>query len=167
MKEQVKMKWIGTLDFRHFDGEGNLLYEELGVENALLDEGEQMVLDVFLRGATAVSSFYLGLCNSTPGETDTLNTLSNEASGNGYARIAIEHSNVGWPTLALDSGDFMATSKTVSFLATSNSIGPVTSAFLCTSSDNTGKLIATAALSTTRTLANTDTLQVTYRVKLA
>ena len=72
---------------------------------------------------------------------------------------------VGWPTLALDAGDYQATSKQLTFTASGGSIGPVTYAVIATTSDNTGQLLAYAALSQSRTLASGESLTVTYRLK--
>lgn len=144
--------------------DGSVLWEEQ-IRNAFADEGEQLILDVFLRGATAPTQFYLRLYNDTPVETDGLASLTGEPSGNGYAPALIERSATGWPTLALDSGDYQATSKAVTFTASGGSIGPVTYAVIATSSDNTLKLIAYAALSQSRTLADGESLTVTYRLK--
>lgn len=144
--------------------DGSLLWEDQA-KNAFADEGEQLILDVFLRGATPPAQFYLRLYNATPTETSTLATLTGEPSGNGYAPALIERSAVGWPTLALDAGDYQATSKQVTFTASGGTIGPVTYAVIATSSDNTGKLVAYAALSQSRTLADGESLTVTYRLK--
>lgn len=164
-------EWIGVYHFKHIDSQGNVI-AEWEDSNSLADEGEQLFLDVLLRGATAPTTFYLGLTDSTStcsiADTDTLATVSalGEPSTNGYARQNIERSAVGWPTLALDSGDYQATSKTVTFTATGGSWGPVYCAFLGTTLDNTGKLVSYAALSTGRTLAAGESLQITYKVKL-
>lgn len=144
--------------------DGSILWEERAA-NAFADEGEQLILDVFLRGATAPTQFYLRLFNDTPVETDGLASLTGEPSGNGYAASLIERSATGWPTLALDSGDYQATSSAETFTASGGSIGPVTYAVIATSSDNTGKLIAYAALSQSRTLASGESLTVTYKLK--
>lgn len=158
-------QWIGVFELIAHDAAGNEIWRD-ELHNALLDEGEKDFLDVYLRGATAPSGFYLRLYNDTPAETDTLADLTGEPSGNGYAPIAVERNATGWPTLALDSGDYMATSKTVTFQASGGAIGPVTYCVLATSSDNTGKLISSAALSQTRTLAAGESLDVTYKIKL-
>ena len=136
-------------------------------ENALADEGESAMLDVYFRGATAPTNFYLGLVNDTPVETDSLTDLTGEPSGSGYSRQTIPATSVGFPTLALDSGDFQTTSTTETFTASGGSIGPVTYSFLATSSDNTGLLVAYVALSTTRTLTDGDSLDVDVAIKLA
>jgi hypothetical protein len=165
-----KKGWIGKWDFRHLDRDGNVIWEALDRENFLADEGEYAMLDVFLRAGTAPAGFYIRLFNDTPVETDALSDITGEPAGTyGYAAQAVARSAeaAGWPTLALDSGDHMATSKTVTFTAAGGSIGPVTYAVLATTSDNAGKHIASVALSTTRTLASGESLQVTMKVKLS
>jgi hypothetical protein len=158
----------GYFDFEHFDKEGNLIYAEYNVDNQFVDEAEQAILDVFLRGAAAPTAFYLRLYN-TPGatETSTLASLTGEASTGGYAPALIEASAIGWPTLVLDAGDFQATSKEITFTASGGSIGPVDTAVVATSSDNTGLFIAFKALSASRTLADGESLKVTYKMKLS
>lgn len=159
-------KWQGAMRFRHRDRAGKIIWEHTS-HNDLANEGEQQLLDVYLRGATPPAGFYFRLYNDTPAETDTLSTLTGEPTTNGYAAVAIERSNVGWPTLALDSGDYQATSKTVTFTASGGAIGPVTYGVLATSSDNTGKLVSYAALSQARTMADGESLEIDYAVKLA
>lgn len=148
-----------------YDSQGWVKWEETA-HNALADEGEQLFLDVVLRGATAPANTYLRLYNDTPAETDGLADLTGEPSGNGYSAQALTSNATGWPTLALDSGDYMATSAAKTFTASGGTIGPVTYLVLATSSDNTGELVSYAALSTTRTLTAGDSLQVTYRLKM-
>jgi len=159
-------KWVGIWHFEHYDKDGNLIWEA-DSKNNLADEGEQWVLDSFLRGAAAPTGFYIRLYNDTPVDTDSLSTLTGEPSGNGYQAQLVEASSTGWPTLALDAGDYQATSKEVTFNATGGSWGPVTYAVLATSSDNTGKLIAYVALSQSRTLNDGESLKVTMKIKLS
>ena len=142
--------------------EADVLHDQPVTQNAVADEGEQLVLDVILRGATAPTSFFLRLSNSTPTETSTLGGLT-EVSGTGYAAITINRNTTDWPTLALVSGDYKATMLTKTFTAT----GTWTTAnyiYLATTSNNTGKLFSYSALSTARTLVNGDTLAVDYSV---
>jgi hypothetical protein len=165
-----KKGWIGLVDFRHIDKDGKVIWEALDQRNALADEGEYAVLDVFLRAGSAPAGFFIRLFNDTPLETDTLADLTGEpAADYGYAAKAVTRDATasGWPTLALDVGDFMATSITVTFTANGGVIGPVTQAILATTSNNAGKLIAYVALSQTRTLADGESLQVTYKIKLS
>jgi len=155
-------KW----NFKHFDKTGNLL-NCWTQENALADEGEQNMLNSYFRSTSSPTTFYIRLYNDTPVETDSLSALTGEPSGNGYAAIEVERNATGFPTLALDSGDYKITSKTVTFTASGGTIGPVTYAVLATTSDNTGLLLSFVALSTTRTLANGESLQVTLSDKLS
>ena len=157
---------IGYFDLVCRDAQGNVLWSETATNN-LADGGENMFLDVALRAGTAPTNFYIALYNYTPVETDTLSTLTGEPSTNGYARSLVERSATSWPTLALDSGDYRATSSTETFTASGGSWGPVTYATLVTASSGTsGILVSYAALSTSRTLASGESLQITYRVKL-
>jgi hypothetical protein len=155
----------GYFEWKHFDRDGKLIWSDV-TTNGLADEGEQAFLNCTLRATSCPTTFYLRLFNDTPAETDTLADLTGEPSTNGYAAVEITRDATGWPTLALDTGDYQATSKTATFSASGGSWGPVTYAVLATSSDSSGKLISYTALSTSRTLANGESLQVTYKLKL-
>jgi len=56
----------GYMQFTHRAADGSILYHGLGF-NSLADEGEQQMLDVYLRNATNPANFYLRLYNTTPG----------------------------------------------------------------------------------------------------
>jgi hypothetical protein len=157
---------IGSMDFRCYDAQGNLKWEELDRLNNLADEGEYMFLDVTLRNGSAPSNYYLRLFNDTPVDTDTIGSLTGEPSGNGYTVQTVERSTTGWPTLALDSGDHQAISSTETFSATGAGWGPVIYCVVTTSTDSSGKLVSYVALSQSRTLASGESLQVTYKLKL-
>lgn len=159
--------WLGEWEVFHWDKYGNEIFHEI-IRNALADEGEQGMLDVFCRGLNAPASFYLGLCNDSLVDTDTLADILNEPPGTyGYARPAIERSAVGWPVLALDAGDYMATSKLVTYTANGGTIGPVNTMFLCNVVSGTaGKLYAWAALSQSRTLQDQEAMGCKIKVKL-
>lgn len=174
------LKTMGVYDVKCFDKDGNLKWEE-SCDNAVYDGGEQLILDIALRGAAAPASWYIGLLKNSltalPAETTTMTGLTlatNEpASGTepGYARQAVNRDATagGWPTLALDAGDYMATSRTVTFTASGAWTGTIRHMFLTTTSptaDATGVLVSAAQLSQDRLLANGDSLNVTYRLKL-
>jgi hypothetical protein len=163
---KVDLREIGSMDFRAFDKDGRLLWEELDRKNNLADEGEYLFLDVTLRQASQPTNYFLRLFNDTPTETDTLGDLTGEPTQNGYAAQTVEANATGWPTLALDSGDYQATSSTETFSASGGSWGPVTYCVLATSTDGSGKLVSYVALSQSRTLNSGESLQVTYKLKL-
>lgn len=153
------------------DSSGAIKWEEDNIPNALSNEGEYLIQDVMFRGNTAPVGYYLRLYNTTPGLTSTLTTLaaSEPATANGYnpANQGITKDATGWPLVPqLVTSHYEITSKTVTITASGGTIGPVTYAALATSSDNTGKLVAYAALSATRTLQIGDSLAMTYKIRL-
>ena len=163
----MDIKYEGLWTLRCYDKKGNLKWEDVDLHNALADEGEQNMLDQYFRNQNAPSTFYARLCNDTPIETDALSDIQNEPSGMGYSAQEIERSAVGFPTLALDSGDYQLTSKQVTFECTgSGNSYTVTYAYLATTSNDTGKLVAFVALSQSRTLNTGDNLKLTVKIKL-
>jgi len=157
---------------------GKVIWEQKGIElmwNGLHDEGEKFILDVFFRAATAPTNFYIGLGNNggTPGEpadNATLSTIT-EVSGTNYGRQLIERSDVGFPTLQqdTDTGDWEVISKEVSFQNTGSSNWDAADYLFLTDAESgtTGKLIASAALSTSRVLAPNDVLYVSIKIRLS
>lgn len=111
------------------DSDGNLKWEE-DAPNALMDEGEFLILDVALRNGTAPTNYFIGLLktslSSMPAETTTLAGLpvstheptnANEPGYDARRQVNRDATANGWPTLALASGDYQATSKAVSWTA--------------------------------------------------
>ena len=163
----MHLKYDSIWIVKHYRN-GELIWEDEG-PNAVSQEGEEALLESFFRGDVTYdpTEFYVRLCNSTPDVTTTLSTVSGEASGNGYAPQLVERSTVGFPTKEINLGAYRLVSKTLSFVASGGSIGPVTNAYLATTSDNTGKFIAFRALSLTRTILDTDTMTIQFRIKIS
>jgi hypothetical protein len=158
------MHELGYEVFTHVAADGKtLLWKGVG-GNALADEGEQSVLDCYLRAQNCPSTFYLRLFNDTPVETDTLADITGEPSSNGYVAKEVTRNTSGWVSLTLVDGDYKAVSAEQTFVATGGSWGPVTYCVMATTSNNTGKHITFSALSTSRTLANGETLKVTKSI---
>jgi len=167
LNTNVDIREVGSMTFRCYDIQGNLKWEEIDRPNNLADEGEHLFLDVTLRNGSAPSNYFLRLYNVSPTETSNLTSLATyEPTTNGYAAQTVERNNTGWPTLALDSGDYQAISSVETFSASGGSWGPVTYCVVATSTDSSGKLVSYVALSTPRTLASGESLQVTYKLKL-
>lgn len=147
---------------------GKVIWQDSG-RNGLADAGEEAMLETFFRGRALYepTEFYVRLCNDTLVETDTLVTITGEPSANGYAPQLLERSTVGFPTKELDEGDYRIVSKEVTFAASGGDIGPVTTAFMATTSDNSGVLIAFRALSLVRTVIDGDEMVVQMRIKLS
>lgn len=137
-------------------------------ENTLADEGEGDMLDVYFDAQAVRTTLYGRLWNDTPAETDTLALLANEVSGTGYAAVSFAR-GTDWGAPALDGGDMMTTSTTKTFTAggTWTSATYITLDTTAAGTGTAGLLILYVALSATRTLANTETLDVSFTVKLA
>jgi len=149
------------------DGSKDLLdayREQLWMHNYLADGGENSALDVWLRAA-ANPSKYLTLLTADPGETGTPITMA-ENAGTGYARIQIASNATDWPTLALNGGDYQATSVAKVFTAGGTWSACTHLALVTSASGTTGALLLVNALGATRSLINTDTLTITLAVKM-
>jgi len=163
-----KHPWFDCIwDFKYYS-KGKLLWER-SVKNALADEGEEAILETYFRDGTIYTptEFYMRLCNDSLGETDSLSAVLNEPSGNGYAAQLIERSNLGFPTKVLHEGDYRLVSKDVTFTASGGQIGPVNTAYLATTSDNTGKLISYVPTSVVRTILTGDSMVASIKIKLS
>ena len=130
--------------------------------NALADEGEVDILDVYFDDQAVRTALYGRLASSAPGEADNLAAIA-EITGTGYAEVTFTRgTDWGAPTAG---GGTTSTQKT--FTATGTWTG-ATHLFIATTvaANDTGLHIANAALSATRTLTNGDTLDVTATVTL-
>lgn len=135
-------------------------------ENTLADEGEGDILDVYFDAQAVRTNLYGRLWNDTPVETDTMALLTGEVSGTGYGSVTFAR-GTDWGAPALDSGDMMTTSTTKTFTAGGAWSAATYITLDTVGSGTTGLLILYVALSATRTLANTETLDVSFTVKLA
>lgn len=159
------MNWNGIWHLTLIDKHGNVKLDK-HIKNHLANEGEESLLETYFQDAiTAPSEFYIRLCNDTLIDADTLSDIQNEPSGNGYQALQVERSTVGFPTKELHQGDYMVTSKPVTWTAT-GTIGPVTYAYLSTTSDNTGKLISYISLPYETTIASGDEARIQLKIKL-
>lgn len=162
--------WNCIWTMKYHDPQGNLLFEE-DKKNSLVDEGEKACIEVFLRANDATyfptDDFYIGFYRGSIAETTTLLTVPNEPSGNGYDRQTVRRSTAGWPTLEQHEGDWRAISEEVTFQSTGGDIGPFSGAFLCTSLDNLGYLIASVATSAERTILSGASMSLSLKVKVS
>lgn len=164
----TRMIWSPRWRARHLRN-GEVIWEETIEENVLHDEGEQFMLQVVFDEQQSVpANYYIGLDNrASPAEGDALTDLTGEPSGDGYARQEVPSDNVGW-TVSQSAGDYQAASTTETFAASGGDWTSVQQMFLCTTVTGTsGKLIATAALSTARLLKDGDSLQTDITIKLS
>ena len=138
--------------------------------NGLMDQGESNLLDAYFRGKNVPTTFYLGLGYhdetppSLPAEGSTLADITEE-DGDGYSRIEVERSEIGFPTLQQDvDGDYYVVSKQVTFQNTGTTDwSPINYLFLTdAASGNSGNLLATISLNYDTVL--TPTTQLVCRI---
>lgn len=170
MKQGMRqgLRLYGVWDIRHFSKDGRLLWRDQG-ENLIHDEGEEFFVKVlFSEVASPPAAYYIGLdARSSPAEDDNLAALDGEPTTDGYARVAVNSDATDFTvTKDAGSGDWEAKSKECDFTASGGNWPAVTQAFLATSSDGSGKLIATKALSQSRIVNDGETLKVTFTIRI-
>ena len=147
----MKDNWRGlmkVLEIQHIRN-GKVIYEEKNILNTLHTEGEEFLLRLAFLSLTVPTAYYIGLDNrSTIAVGDTLSTVSAvEPSTNGYLRVPASPGSDFSLTLN-DSGNNQVNTPIVTFRSNPGDWNrPVQNLFLCTSSDNSGYLIASAELS--------------------
>jgi hypothetical protein len=163
-----KVNWDCWWNFTHIDKYGNILFKEK-IKNRIVDEGEKAIIDIFLRNndSTYFSTdyFYVGLYYGSIAEISTLLTVPGEPSGNGYSRQPIARSSLGWPTMEKDNGDWRAVSSEITIQASGGNVGPISGAFLCTSSDDTGILVCSISSPVERTIQAGESFAFQLKVK--
>lgn len=147
-------------------GDPELAHGQLWTPNEVADEGALDMLDVYFDAQAVRSTLYGRLYNDTPVDTDTLATLSNEVSGSGYGAVTITR-GTDWAAPALDGGvPAVALGSAKTFTATGAWTAATYFVLATVASGTSGLLVAFAALSATRTLADTETLDVDAKVTL-
>ncbi len=154
-------------EVRHYDREGRLLWSgQMG--NIYHDEGEEFSVKVlFTEESSVPANYYLGLdARSSLAEDDDLAALSGEPSGNGYSRQTVASDNTDF-TAQQDGGtsDWEAVTKEVTFAASGGDWSELKNIFLATSSDGSGKLIASAVFDTPRTVKDGEELKCTMTIR--
>jgi len=157
--------WEGIWEFEILDKNKNII-ESWKKQNALVDQGEQSILDSYFRGQNTPTGYYVRLCNDSLDEADTLISIQGEPVGNGYLATNLPRSISGFPTLELDEGDYRITSRDVQFDAIGGDISQVNTAFLATSSDNSGLLIAFVNFSTPKTITDGNSLVIRFKIRM-
>lgn len=147
-----------------------VVWEIKDKKNILTDEGERAIGEVFFRNQGSVyfpsTNFFVGLYKGSISESTTLATIPNEPSGNGYSRLELERSAIGFPTVEQDEGDWRWVSRQLTLTASGGTIGPVNGAFLGTTSDDSGSLIGAVAMDYERTILSGDQVIIVIRAKL-
>jgi hypothetical protein len=162
------MKHLLTILEIEHQRDSKIIWEAKNIKNVLHTQGEEFLLTALFKttDASIPTFYYLGLDNrTTPDVSDVLAaSLYGEPTSNGYSRQAVS-SATGFTISEVD-GVNRATSLIVSFSASGGSWGPISNLFLATTINNTGHLIATAALGSTRTLQNGDFITMKFALAL-
>jgi hypothetical protein len=133
------------LNAQHWRGD-ILLSEQTNIPNTLHGGGEQYILKVVFQGTLIPVAYYLGLDNrQVVSVSDTLASLVQEPTGNGYTRQPLM-SNTNNFIISQSGETYIASTSVVTFTASGSSWGPVQNLFLATTLDNSGVLISTAPL---------------------
>ncbi len=123
--------------------------KEFIVPNLITDEGEKAFLEMIMRAniadVSAGGNWFLGLCEETPGETDTLATITTEpTSAGGYARQSFTRDATGVPTVEKINDAFRAVSVQITFTASGADFSrTIQRAFLCNIVSGTSGLLFT------------------------
>ena len=145
---------------------GECIWSEENIGNTWHQDGQEFVLaNSFATnmGITVPANYYVGLDNR--GSISVLDTLQItisgvgvEPSGNGYSRQPLS-STTGFALGPDGSNNIVARSSILTFSAAGNWTS-VKNVFLATTTDNSGHLISSGPLSSTRTLVAGDAITV-------
>jgi hypothetical protein len=174
---RTTIKWKGQFDLEWVI-RGKTYHDRYQL-NALYNQGEQDVLEGYFRGAALPTDFKVGLLTNAYviDEAHSMTQIAASELTNvtapGYsARMVVSRDASGWPTSQLDSGDWLIKTATVQWTATD--AWSVRAGFIFVMSggatapaNNTGRIVACAALLPTRQLeAVNDVCKATYSLKL-
>lgn len=151
------------------DKYGNIRWEEINIHNLLHDEGEESILKaIFSEAYTVPANYFIGLDDRvTIAEADSLTDLSGEPVVGSYARLAVASDAIDF-TVSIDSNDWQAATKTVTFTPSGANYPSVRNMFLCdVVSGTSGKLFASVALSQARVVLDGDSLDTSLTIKLS
>jgi hypothetical protein len=172
-------QWHGRVGFRasirHLDSAGNVIWSD-EIHNLFHDEGEKYFLARCLAtnyaGYTATAAMvYMGLDNRVALAEGDVMPVTDEPSTFGYARQGLSTSGIGvggqdW-VITQPAAAFQAKSKQVTFNAAGGAWGPVKNMFIATTSDNSGRLLSSLALTQERTINNGESLTADFTLALS
>lgn len=132
-------------------------------------EGLQYLLEVAITEEQSVpADFYVGLCeDDSLAENASLGDQT-ELSGNNYSRQSLASDNADFTSAATGTNDRKVTSALVTFMAIGGAWNTAKTAFLATSSDDSGKLIASASINSGSgyTLADGENYELKFEITL-
>lgn len=160
-KAGINIGGVFTHDILHPDGSRAGAITD---HNLVVNEGLDALLDIMFHNDTQISTWYVGLFSGdyTPQATDTAaNITANATEFTGYD----EATRVEYNEAAASSQSITNSANTADF--TINSGATIYGAFLVSASAKsatTGTLFSASRFSTSRVVASSDSLQITYTV---
>lgn len=155
---------------------GFFIVNGMRIPNTILDNGVESLLTLFFRDSAATldlvdNEFFLGLMGLSYTSADDLATieLSEPEEDHGYARIVLEQSAVGFPSIAKVNGVWRAQSKVCTFQADAGEAFSVAvqRSFIANRAKGEagGKaLMVSAALPAPMTVTDTNVLSISYEL---
>lgn len=162
------MRLLTIENIKLIDKNNNIKYEQSNVKNTLHQLGQFYILrGLFKNKNTLVDFYYAGLDNRVSlSASDTMSSLLNEPSTNGYTRQKIN----SWNDAVITNSVYVIKSSNITFNA-SNGVnsrwGPVRNIFLATSQDTSGFLISSVKLSQELTVASGDSIVLVANLSLS
>jgi hypothetical protein len=156
----LEIKW--TVEHKHGD---KVLWKETK-RNALVDQGERLVLETFFQAVNSPTNFFVGMAYGSMSEASTLDTIPGEPVGAGYSRITLTRDTIGFPEMAQVEGDWVVYTADKYFEASGGSIGPVNLMWIGANiGDGTQRLVSYFSLPIETTLEDGETLTFTVQIK--
>ena len=149
------MRLLTIESIKLFDKDNNIKYEQKNIKNTLHQLGQFYMLNsLFANKNTRVDFYYAGLDNRTSlNTTDTMASLVDEPSSNGYSRQKI----TSWSSPVISNSVYVVKSNSITFSSSSTGWGPVRNIFLATTQNPSGFLISSVKLNQELTLKAGDT----------
>ena len=149
---------------------GKVIWESDWLHNSLSDQGEIELLATYFRSQAQRTTLYGRLYGAgfIPDDATLAAPVATEVSGSGYAPVSwtVGDTDFAAPVQVGTGTKVGTTTSTTKTFTATGTWTPAVNLVLATSTDNSGKLVASVPLSTTRTLVNTDTLDVSVAVGL-
>jgi len=143
----------------------DVMQSQLWTYNELTNEGEIDILDTYFNDQAVRATLYFRLWGASLAADTVTDATAGEITGTGYTGLAVARGTDWNAPAAGPTGTTQPTAKT--FTGGAGGWSAATWLALCTGQSGTGGLmIATAVLSTSRTLLENDTLDVTIQVAL-
>ncbi len=140
--------------------------------------GRRLFNQIFNKTVSPLTTLYLGLrqldgvsghpADAAAADTLTSNLQEVTTTSTGYGRIAITVNGTNLPeTLSIPDSLITIATQTFNFSGAGLPVNGITHAFIASTSDNTGVLIASSPLSATRNVATGDSIAETFTFKMS